>query len=76
MKCVICGIGDLVDGTTIVTRQRADTIVVLKDVPVLVCDNCGEEYLDEATTDTVQEMADTAAVAGVEVVVRAFHQAA
>lgn len=47
MKCVICKTGDVVDGRTTVTLQRAETTVVLEDVPAQVCVQCDEHYLSE-----------------------------
>jgi hypothetical protein len=28
--------------------QHGDTVVIVRDVPAAVCQNCGEYYLDEA----------------------------
>ena len=48
MRCVICKEGDTAPGTATVTLQRGDTVVIVRDVPAAVCQNCGEYYLDEA----------------------------
>ena len=50
MKCVICRNGETIAGSTIFTFTDDETIVVVKDVPAKICDNCGEEYLDSETT--------------------------
>ena len=50
MKCVICKNGETEPGSTIFTFTDDETIVVVKDVPAKICDNCGEEYLDSETT--------------------------
>lgn len=50
MKCIMCKTGDLHEGTTTVTLERDNTIVVFKGVPALVCNQCGEPYTDEETT--------------------------
>ena len=50
MKCVICKNGETEPGSTIFTFTNDETIVVVKDVPAKICDNCGEEYLDSETT--------------------------
>ena len=50
MKCVICRNGETIVGSTIFTFTDNETIVVVKDVPAKICDNCGEEYLDSETT--------------------------
>lgn len=42
MKCIACKTGDLADGTTIVTLEKDGAIIVFKDVPALVCTQCGK----------------------------------
>lgn len=49
MRCVMC------DGTTLAaTRpkvvERDGRVAVIRDVPVEVCDSCGEVYLDVTVT--------------------------
>lgn len=51
MHCVICKQGKFRPGTTTVTLSRGDTILVIKDVPAEVCDNCGEPCLHEVVTE-------------------------
>ena len=50
MKCAICRNGETSPGSTIYTFTDDETIVVVKDVPAQICDNCGEEYFDSETT--------------------------
>jgi len=45
MNCLICKTGTTQQGTTTVTLERDTTVIVIKDVPAQVCDNCGEYYL-------------------------------
>ena len=49
MQCVICKTGQTHPGTTTVTLQLANTVVVIRDVPAEVCENCGGYYLSEPT---------------------------
>jgi YgiT-type zinc finger domain-containing protein len=72
MKCVICKNGETRSGSVTVTLERGDTTLVFKGVPAEVCDNCGEEYVDEETTGKLLREATTAAKAGVQVEVRAY----
>ncbi|MEW6348977.1 MAG: type II toxin-antitoxin system MqsA family antitoxin [Thermodesulfobacteriota bacterium] len=72
MKCVICKHGVAQPGKTTVTFQRGDTIVIIKEVPAEICDNCGEYYLDEDTTDRVLLMAEEAAKKRAEVEILRF----
>jgi len=72
MKCVICKQGQTQTGTTTVTLERGNTTLVFKAVPAQICENCGEAYLDDATTAQVLEMAEKAVQAGVQVEVREY----
>lgn len=72
MKCLICRQGDTRPGAATVTLNRDRTTLVVKAVPASVCDNCGEEYLDEQVTSLLLDLVDTAASTGVEVEVREF----
>ena len=67
MKCVICKQGQTNNGYTTMTLQRGPTTVVIKDVPALICENCGEYYLSEDVTEKVQNMAEQAFKQGVEI---------
>jgi YgiT-type zinc finger domain-containing protein len=75
MTCPICRQGDTQPGTTTVTLERDGLTFVVKEVPALVCANCGEEYLDSATSERVLRMADEAAASGVQVDIRAYKAA-
>ena len=65
MKCTICKTGETRPGTTTVTLQRDNSVVVIRDMPAEICENCGEYYLSEPTTSRVY--ADAAARRHVEV---------
>jgi len=72
VKCVICKQGEVTTGTTTVTLERGMTTLVVKGVPASVCQTCGEEYVDEATTEDLLEAVATAERTGVQVEVRQF----
>ena len=72
MKCVICKQGDTAPGTATVTLERGTATVVFKAVPAMVCQNCGEEYLDERTTSALLHAAEAAIAQGVQVDVRQY----
>jgi YgiT-type zinc finger domain-containing protein len=77
MKCSICKHGDTAPGKVTVTLSKPDgATVVFRDVPAQVCQNCGEEYVDEATTGELLRQAQAAARAGVQVEVRTYIAAA
>ncbi len=48
------------------TLQRGETIVVTKNVPADVCENCGEYYLSESVTNKVMARAEEAVKNGAE----------
>ena len=72
MKCVICKLGETRPGTATVTLERNGMILVVRSVPARICENCGEEYLDEATASRLLYEAEEAARVGVQVDVREF----
>jgi YgiT-type zinc finger domain-containing protein len=47
-----------------ITVERDGTIVVIKEVPGLVCPNCGEEYVPDETAAHALETAEAAASSG------------
>ena len=67
MTCVICKHGQTAAGEVTVTLQRGETTIIIKRVPAQVCENCGEYYLDEATSADLMQRAEEAATAGAEV---------
>jgi YgiT-type zinc finger domain-containing protein len=75
MKCTICKHGDTEPGTVTVTLERDGMTLVYRGVPAQVCANCGEAYVDDATTVHLLESAEAAARAGVQVEVRAYSAA-
>jgi len=72
MTCVVCKTGQTRAGTTTVTLERSGVTLVFKGVPAEVCNNCGEAYVDEATTQRLLRDADEAANSGVQVDIREF----
>ncbi|MEQ8671917.1 MAG: type II toxin-antitoxin system MqsA family antitoxin [Aggregatilineales bacterium] len=72
MKCVICKQGETQFGQVTVTLERGATTLVFKHVPAQVCENCGEAYVDEATTEQLLTIAEAAVNAGVQIEVREF----
>jgi YgiT-type zinc finger domain-containing protein len=67
MHCVICKQDETRPGTATVTLERDGATVVMKQVPAMVCDNCGEYYLDEAMTERVLAMGEQAGSQGAEI---------
>ena len=67
MTCVICRTGETHAGHATVTLHRADTTVVIKQVPADVCDACGDYYLSGSMTERVMAAAEDALRKGAEV---------
>ena len=76
MKCMICKHGETKKGTTTVTLEKDGSTIVFKEVPAQICDNCGEEYIDESTTKALLKKAREIAKNGVEVDIRKYEIAA
>jgi len=75
MKCVICKQGQTQPGYVTVTLERNETILVFRHLPAQVCKNCGEAYVDEATSEQLLIAAEVAVRSGVQVEVRTFEAA-
>ena len=72
MKCVICKNGETEPGTTSILLERDKTTLVINNVPAEVCQNCGEGYVDEDTTERILQMAEEATKLGVQVDIRQY----
>ena len=66
MDCSICKLGRTRPGTANVTLERDDMVILIKDVPAEVCDNCGEYFLDDEIADVVMRQSEAAAASGKE----------
>ena len=67
MECVICKNGTTRSSIVTVTLERDNCIVILKQVPADICQNCGEYYLSESVTAEVLQKAEDAVNKGAEV---------
>ena len=72
MKCVICKHGETHLGKTSVTLERDGMMVVVQAVPAQICDNCGEEYVDEEVTAQLLREAEQCARLGTKVNIREY----
>jgi YgiT-type zinc finger domain-containing protein len=68
----VCKFGETHPGWATVTVTRGETVLVIKDVPADVCDNCGEEYVDADTTRRLEQTTRAAIESGVQIEVRKF----
>jgi YgiT-type zinc finger domain-containing protein len=72
MKCVVCRRGQTRPGKATMVLLRGGATVVINDVPARVCENCGEEYVDESVAEKVLAAAEASARAGVRVEIRDY----
>ena len=72
MTCVICKHGHTTPGRATVPLTRGNAVVILRNVPADICDNCGEYFLDETTTSAVLKLAEDSIRRGAEVEVVRF----
>ena len=66
MKCTICKEGVTKKGKSIVTVERKGAIVLFKDVPALICNNCGETYFTSEISKRLFKLAQEAFNKGTE----------
>ena len=59
-------------GLTTITLERDEMSLMIKNVPALVCPNCGEAYADELTAARLLEIAHEMEAAGLQMDVRQF----
>jgi YgiT-type zinc finger domain-containing protein len=72
MKCVICKQGETRPGVATVMLEREGAMLIVKSVPAQVCQNCGEEYLDDDITAKILQQAEEAVRAGVQMTMRTY----
>lgn len=64
--CPICG-GSRVPGRVTFSADLSGGVVVVRQVPATVCDQCGEEWLDDAVAADLEKRANDARDRGAQV---------
>lgn len=72
VKCPICRSGETRPGKASSLLERGGVTLVFQEVPADICENCGEEYFSEETTDRLLKLAEEAVRSGVRVAVRQY----
>ena len=54
------------------TLERQGVIIVFRDAPAEVCENCGERYIASEATARLLEQVGQAVASGVQVEVRSY----
>ncbi len=65
-NCPICKLGELKPGKVTVTLERNNSIILIKNVPAQVCDNCASYFVDGETSRLVLAKAETSLQNGAE----------
>lgn len=55
MNCPVCKSNMIKNKTLLTFNMKNDQILVIKDVPALVCEQCGEEFIDLETSRLVEK---------------------
>ena len=71
MTCLLCK-GEMKTGTTIHTVQLKNCVVVIKNVPCLKCEQCGEAVLSADTVARIERILHTVKKAVAEITVVNF----
>lgn len=58
MKCLVCKFNEFDEGTTTLTIERGDVLLVVTEIPARVCVNCGEPYIAENVAQEVEALAN------------------
>jgi YgiT-type zinc finger domain-containing protein len=72
MTCLFCKQGQIRPGRVTVMLERGETLVIFKDVPGDICENCGEYFLSSEVTGQLLERAEEAIHKGAEVEILRF----
>ena len=72
MNCPLCRNGLLKAGRADTSIFHEGLVLVVRDVPADICDNCGEQFFDADVTDRLLDLAEEAVQAGVLVDVRRY----
>ncbi len=57
--CPFCN-GVKIESTTTFTVDLGFGVVVVRDVPALVCNQCGSDWIDDKTADDLERVVDNA----------------
>ena len=76
MNCQLCK-SKMVEETTVLTfKMEGSQILVIKDVPALICDQCGEEFVDIQTSRNVEKQVNKAVADGISMGFLSYYIAA
>ena len=56
MECTLCHSGEYKDELVLFSARRDDRLIVVEDVPALVCDNCGDQVFTEKASTGIERV--------------------
>ncbi len=69
--CAMCG-GERIPGRITSTTDLGDCVLVVRNVPATVCNQCGEEWLDDSTVRELHQLTEEARQRGTLLEVRSL----
>ena len=57
-KCTLCHNGTYRDKLVVISAHRGDGLLIVYEVPALVCDQCGDQIISEETAREVERVAE------------------
>ena len=75
MQCQVCRNGHMEKGLTTITLERDGSVLVFKQAPAFICDNCGEEYVEDEITQQLMQQAEATLAHGAQFDVRQYRAA-
>ena len=69
--CPLCG-GTKGKGSTTFVEDFGVGVIVVRNVPAIVCDKCGADWLDDTTTAHIERLVEDAKVRGRQVEVLVY----
>ena len=76
MRCPLCR-GEMEKGTTSLPYELGrDKLIVVRDVPALICAQCGETFIESLTVKRVEEIIDTVEKSGMTLGFLEYREAA
>ena len=76
MKCFLCKNSDMAPATTTYMTTCDNCYIIIKNVPCLKCEQCGEEYIDWKTFQKIETIIEKVKGALTEIAVVDFKRAA
>jgi len=71
MKCAMCK-GDMKEGIINYPVDRENQFLLIKNVPALICQQCGESYLDDEVFAKIEEIVENIKGSNVEIEIIKF----